>query len=157
MFPALGVHRLLTQKRLAFCELSEKLIVKVVAVSQYYDGRTVQRLLQKMGIENHRQRLAAALGMPEYAAFAVRFGGVSRGFHGFSDGEILMISREYLELFQALAGKADEILDNIKQTLPFKDTFKEGVELCVLRIFIIAVLCFPLHETVFAGGDRSGF
>ena len=111
MLTAPGVHRLLTQKRLTFCELPEKLIVKVIAVSQHNDGRAVQCLLQKMGIEYHRQRLAAALGMPENAAFSVRLGGVSRGFHGFSDGKILMISREYLELLQAFAGKADEILD----------------------------------------------
>ena len=58
---------------------------------------------------------------------------------------------------QALIGKTNEVLDNVKQTLPFKDALKEGIELCVLRVFVISVLRFPLHEAVFPGSNRSSF
>ena len=36
-------------------------------------------------------------------------------------------------------------------------TLKESIKLCILRVFIVAVLCFPLHKAVFTGGDRTRF
>ena len=157
MLPALGVHRLLTQEILALGKLSEKLIVKVVSVGQHNDGRAIQCLLQTVCIEHHRQRFTAALSMPKHTAFAVRFRGVLCGLHSLIDSEILVVAREYLELLQSLVGEADKVLDNVQQSLPLKNTLEEGIELCVLRIFVIAVLRFPLHKAVFAGGNRSSF
>lgn len=54
-------------------------------------------------------------------------------------------------------GKADEVFDNVKQTGFVENTLNKSVELGKLGIFITAVFGFPLHETVFPGGDRSGF
>ena len=32
-----------------------------------------------------------------------------------------------------------------------------SVKLCVLRIFIVTIFCFPFHKAIFAGCDRPGF
>ncbi|MPN19816.1 hypothetical protein SDC9_167188 [bioreactor metagenome] len=50
---ALSVHRVLAQKVLALCELSEKLIVQVVSIGQHNDGWAIQGFLEQMGIEHH--------------------------------------------------------------------------------------------------------
>ena len=142
MLPAFGVHRFLPQKVFTFCKLSEELIVQIVAVSKNYDGRTIQSLLQKVGIKHHRQRFSAALCMPEHTAFSICLCSVLCGNDGFIHSEILVITCEDLKLFQALIGKTNEVLDNVKQTLPFKDALKEGIELCVLRVFVISVFVF---------------
>ena len=68
-----------------------------------------------------------------------------------------MISGKNFYLFQTLIGKTDKVLYYVKQTLFLKDALKEGIKLCVLGVFVAAVLCFPLHKAVLAGGDRSGF
>ena len=134
MFPALGVHRLLTQEVLTLGELAEKLIVKVIAVGQHNDGWAVQSLLQKMCIKDHRQRLSAALGMPEHAAFTVRFRGVLCRFHSFVDSKILVVTGEYLELLQSLVGEADEVFDNVSRRSRSKMPSKK-VSNCAYCVF----------------------
>lgn len=82
--------------------------------------------------------------MPKHTAFAVRFRGVLCGLHGLIDSEILVVAREYLELLQSLVGEADKVLDNVQQSLPLKNTLEEGVELCVLRVFIVSRPLFSI-------------
>jgi hypothetical protein len=67
-----------------------------------------------------------------------------------------VVSGEDLELLQPLVGEADEVLDDVKQSLLLEHALEERVELRVLRVLVAPVLRFPLHEPVFAGGDRSG-
>ena len=74
MISALGVNKLLTQKLTAFRKLRIELIVEVVSIGQYNDGRRQQRRLEQMRVKHHRQRLSAALCVPEHAALSVRFG-----------------------------------------------------------------------------------
>ena len=86
----------LPQELRALGKLHIKLVVKVDSVRHHYNGRAVQDLLQQMRIKNHRQRLAAALRMPEHTAFTVRSGRHDGFIDSLSHGEILMISRHYL-------------------------------------------------------------
>ena len=108
-----------------------------------------------MGIEHHRQRLARTLRMPEHTAFTVGNSCLFCGFDSLTNGKILMIACEYLVALQALIGEQDKVFQNIEQTVFCEDTLKERVKLGKLRIFVAAVLCFPLHIAIFAGSDRA--
>ena len=108
-----------------------------------------------MGIEHHGQRFSATLRMPKYTTFAVGKGGVLCGFDCFSNCKILMISSQNLKGIGTAYIKADKILDDVQQAFFLENAFKEGVKLSSLGIFIAAVLGFPLHETLFTGGNGS--
>ena len=97
MYAALRVHRFLPQKIPALYELTVELIVKIIAIRDNNNGRTIERRLQQMRIEHHRQRLPAALCMPEHAALPVGLCRLLRRPDRLVDGEILMIAREYLD------------------------------------------------------------
>ena len=84
-----------------------------------------------MSIEHHRQRLSAALGVPKHC--------------------------KYLKRVDTLVRKANKVFDYIKQSCLLEHTLKESIKLCILRVFIVAVFCFPLHKAVFTGGDRTRF
>ena len=58
---AFCLYRGLAQECGALGELRIQLIIKVYAVSHNNDCRAIQRFLQQMGIEHHRQRFATAL------------------------------------------------------------------------------------------------
>ena len=72
VIPTLSVLRRLAQEIFATRKLTVKLIIQVVSVRYYHNCRTLQRLLQVVGIEDHRKGLTAALGMPEDAALSIR-------------------------------------------------------------------------------------
>ena len=108
-----------------------------------------------MGIEDHGQRLAAALRMPEYAALTVGDSGMFGGFHSLFHREILVIARQNLEGVGSVHIEADKVLENIQKPLLFKDALKEGVKLGGLGVLVAAVLGFPFHEAVLAGGDGA--
>ena len=91
MAAAFSLLRGLTQEIGAFGELPEKLIIQIVTVGQHDDGWGIQCSLEQMGIENHRQRLAASLSMPEHATFSVRDGGGSGRSDSLPHGEILVV------------------------------------------------------------------
>ena len=97
MLSAGCMDRVLTQELAALGKLSVELVVKVVSIGQNYDGGAVQSFLEKVGIEDHRQRLAAALSMPEDAAFTVCFGAFLGGRNCFPNSKVLMVSCEDLE------------------------------------------------------------
>ena len=154
---ALSVHRVLAQKVLALCKLSEKLIVQIVSVGQHNNRWTVQGFLKQMGIEHHRQRLAAALRMPKHTTLTIGDGSSFGGLDCLSYGEILMITSQYFEGVHTFVGKADEVLYQVKQTFLLEHPLKEGIELCVLRVLVASIDRFPFHEAIFARGDRTGF
>ena len=150
MLTAFSVHRLLSQKVLALCKLTVKLVVKVVSICQHNNGGTVESLLQQMSVEHHRQRFSAALCMPEHTALTVGHSSVFGGFDCLSNRKILMVSCKNFERVYSLIREADKVLNNIKQSFFLEHSLKESVKLSILRILIIAVFGFPLHKTVFA-------
>ena len=83
----------LAQEIPAAGKLPVKLVVQVVPVCDDDNGRAFQGGLQRMGVKYHRQRLPAALGMPEHAAFAVCNRCFPGGLHRFFDRKILMVAR----------------------------------------------------------------
>ena len=157
IFSALSVHWVLAQEIFTLCKLPEQLIVQVVSVSQHNDSRTVQCFLKQMGIEYHRQGLAAALCMPEHATFTIGNGSSLGRLNCFSYGKILMIASQNLKGIHALVREADKILYQVKQTLFLEHTLKESIKLSVLRIFIAAIDGFPFHEAIFTRSNRTGF
>ena len=66
-----------------------------------------------------------------------------------------MIARQYFHLGQAIIGKTNEVLQNIQQPLPLKDSLKESIELSILGIFVVTVGSLPLHEAVFPRGNGA--
>ena len=77
------------------------------------------------------------------------------GFDGFFHGKILVIGCQNLKSIGAVHVEADKVLENIQEALLLEDSFKEGIELSGLCILVTAVLCFPGHEAVLAGGDGA--
>ena len=61
-----------------------------------------------------------------------------------------MISCQNFCLLCSFIREANKILYYIQQPLFLKYTFKKGIKLRMLCIFIIAIFRFPLHETIFA-------
>ena len=110
-----------------------------------------------MRIKHHRQRFSAALRVPEHTALAVRFGGNFGFFDCFPHCEILMISRQNLELLLPIAREQDKVFQDVQQPLFLEYSLIEGVKLRVGGVLIIALLRFPLHETVKPGSNRTCF
>ena len=74
MVAAVGLHRLLAQQLFGGGEGVEELVVEVVAVGDDDDGGIVEGQHDFAGVEDHRERFAAALGVPDDACFAVAEG-----------------------------------------------------------------------------------
>ena len=81
MLSAGSLDGFLTEESLALGELGVKLVIQVVAVSDDHDGGLVQDSLNQMGVEHHRERLAAALGVPEDANLTVAVGSLDGAVH----------------------------------------------------------------------------
>ena len=109
-----------------------------------------------MSIEHHRQRLSAALRVPEHTTFAICDGCLLSGSNRLLDGKILMVGGKHFECLLAVHIEADKVFQNVEETVLLKQSLKEGVKGCVLCVLVAAVRCFPLHEAVFTGGDGSG-
>ena len=128
VFATFGVLRCLPEKVLAAGELPVKLVIQIVAVGDDNDGRAFQCFLQIMSIEDHRQRLSAALCMPENAALAISYGCVFCRLNRLFDCEILMIPGEYLESILSIHIKADEVFHDVKEAGLLKQPYKECVK-----------------------------
>ena len=113
ILPALSLLGRLAQEVFAPGELPVKLVVQVVAVGDDHNRGALQRLLQVVGIKDHGQGLAAALGVPEHAALAVSLDGVSGGFDGLLHREILVVCRQHLEGVLPVYIEADEVFQNV--------------------------------------------
>ena len=95
--------------------------------------------------------------MPEHTAFTVCNGSVLCGFNSFSYRKILMVAGKNFECIDTLIRETNKVLYNIEQSFFLEHTLKESVKLSILCVFIVAVFGFPLHKTVFTGGDRTRF
>ena len=145
------------QEVLALGKLAVKLVVQIVSVRDYHNCGAFHLLLQQVGIKDHGQGFARALGMPEHAAAAVPAGagGLDRGGHRLSDRKILMIAGKDLVAGHALVAETDEVLQNVQKACLLKHALEEGIELGMGFVFIGAVLGFPLHESIFSGGNGA--
>ena len=155
MLPAGGLLGRLAQEVPAAAELPIELVIQVVSVGDDHHCGALQGLLEQMGVKDHGQGLSAALGVPEHAALAVGLGGVLGGGNGLAHGEILVIPRQDFKGLFPVQVKADEVFQDVQKPLFLKDTLKKGVKLGRLGVLIAAVLGFPRHEAVLAGGDGA--
>ena len=156
MLLAGGLDRRLAEEGRALGELGVELVVQINPVRHDNNCRTVQGVLQQVGIEDHGQGFSTALGVPEHTAFAVCHGGVLCLLNGLSDSEILVIACEDLDGLLAVPGEKDEVLYDVQQPRSLEHALVEGIKLRVGGVFIAAVLGFPFHEPVQTGSDRAG-
>ena len=142
---ALGLLWRLTQEVLAAAELSEELVVEVLAVGDH-DERTFGEVLDEevgkehhaeVGKEHHAQRLARALRMPEDANLAIACHGLLGALQGLAYGIILVIGGEDLADVSFVAVEADEVAQYIQQPLFREYTLEERRIIDVLRVLIL--------------------
>ena len=93
--------------------------------------------------------------MPENAAATIGLGGIDSGNDGFTDSIELVIPGKNFRIFAIIAGEANEVPQNVKETLFFQHTFKKHIKIGKGSTFGFAVNGFPLHKTIFAGGNRA--
>ena len=152
------MDRSLAQEILTPCELQEQLIIQVVPVRYHNQGGIVQRTLQELCKENHGQRLAASLRMPEHTAAsvpAVRACLLYR-FHRLPDRKILVIGRKDLRVIAVVPGKQDEVVKDVEEALLRKHPLEKRGEIGKLRIRVVAVSRLPFHEALEACGNGAG-
>ena len=93
--------------------------------------------------------------MPENAAATIGLGGINSGNNRFADSIELVITSEDFRIIAIVAGKANEVPQNVKETLFFQHSFKKHIKVSKGCAFGFAVNGFPLHKTIFAGGNRA--
>ena len=156
MGAARRLHGHLPQKVAALRKLTVQLPVEVVAVGQHDNRRRGHRPLQPLGKEDHRQRLAASLRVPEYPAAAVRLGGAERRFDGLAHGVELVVGAQYLDVLPVLLRAADEAAEQLDEAALLEHPAEEDVEIGVARVLQLAVHGLPLHESVLTRRDGPG-
>ena len=155
MLAAFGLHRTLPQEVAALLELREKLVVEVVAVGDHDNGRTLNRLMEKMGVKHHRERFARSLRVPEYARLLRALGdGLARRFNGLANGVVLVIAGKDLVRARAGLDKTDKVLENVEEPRRLKDALEEHAKLRKALHLALSVRGLPFHEAVFAAGNR---
>ncbi len=183
VLPALGLDGLLAEQLVAAGKRAEELVVQVVAVGEHDNSWVFHRRVedQLAGVEDHGERFAGALGMPDHADTAVAggsarlmagevpAGAVAEGVAGCrgagaesfldsdADGVELVIAGHFLE--QHAAGvflEDNEVVDKIEKTPFFKHTAKQDIQLWHRgRRNGLALDGAPWHETLFVGGDGA--
>ena len=156
MSAALGLDRFLTQKVFASGELSIELPVQIVAVGQHDNGRRRHRLLQQLREEDHRKGLAAALRMPENAAFAIRPCSFHRRQYRLAHGVELVIGSQYLRTLLPVLRETQEIAYQLHQPHLVEHPPKQYVEPGTAPILHRTVDRFPRHKAVFSRRNRAG-
>ena len=126
VFTALGVLWFLTKEVLAAAELTEELVVEVLAVGYYHDGYFGQPLHQLVGVEHHGEALARTLRVPEHADFSVAFHCGTGALQGFAHGVVLVVGGKNLGVFALVLVEADEVLQNVEQSLLLEHAEEEG-------------------------------
>ena len=144
-----GAHKLAILR-----EGGEQLLVEVLAVGHNHDGHLRQMLYQQMREEHHRQRLAAALRMPEDTNLPVAGHSLFGPFQGFVHCKVLVIACHHLHLV-FLVAVADEVAYNVYQVFLLEDASEERFVVGQRRRFIFPVLRFPFHISLLVGGDGS--
>ena len=95
--------------------------------------------------------------MPEHTTLAIRFSGNFGFFDGFSHCKILVIPRQNLELLLSIAREQNKVFQDVQQPLFLEHSLVESIKLRIGGVLVIAILCFPLHETVKPGSNRTCF
>ena len=113
VFAAFGLYGHLAQEILTLGKLSIELVVQIVAVCNYHDGRLGEFTLQQVSVEHHGKRFSAALRMPEHSNLTIILYGDFRTLNGFLYCKILMISSKNFCGSCFVFREADKVLDNI--------------------------------------------
>ncbi len=148
-----GLHGRLAEELEAALELAEELVVEVVAVGQDHQRRVLHRRVADHpgGVEQHREALAAALGVPDHARATVarlatmRVGrgahaaGAHRLVHRGVDRVELVVARD--DLVDGAAVRVlledDEVLEQVEEALRREHAAQQHLQLqgglrCVL-------------------------
>ena len=92
-----------------------------------------------MGEKYHRERLARTLRVPEYANLAV----AGHRLHGSIDRlpyrEILVVGGKNLDRLACAVVEANEVLDDVKQTIFSQHTIDHGFPSSQARLRIVAI------------------
>ena len=126
VFTALGVLWFLTKEVLAAAELTEELVVEVLAVGYHHDGYFGQSLHQLVGVEHHGEALARTLRVPEHTDFSVSFHCGTGALQGFAHGVVLVVGGKNLGVFALVLVEADEVLQDVEQSLLLEHAEEEG-------------------------------
>ena len=81
---------------------------------------------QLVGVEHHGEALARTLRVPEHADFSVAFHCGTGALQGFAHGVVLMIGGKNLGVFALVLVEADEVLQNVEQSLLLEHAEEEG-------------------------------
>ena len=95
--------------------------------------------------------------MPEHTTLAIRFSGNLGLFDSFSHCKILVVPSQNFNRLLPITGKQNKVFQDVQQPLFLEHSLIEGVKLRIGGVFVIAILCFPLHETVKPGSNRTCF
>ena len=79
-----------------------------------------------MGVEHHGEALARTLRVPEHADFSVAFHGGTGALQGFAHGVVLVVGGKNLGVFALVLVEADEVLQNVEQSLLLEHAEEEG-------------------------------
>ena len=144
-----GAHKLAILR-----ECRKQLLVEVFAVCHNHYGHLRQMLYKQMREEHHRQRLAAALRMPEHTNLSVTLHCLFRSFQSLVHCKVLVISSHHLHLV-SLVAVADKVTDDVYQMFLLEYPPEERFVVSQRRRFIFSVLRLPFHISLLVGGDGS--
>ena len=88
--------------------------------------------------------------MPENAAATIGLGGINSGNNRFADSIKLVVPGKDLRIIAIVAGEANEVPQNVKETLFFQHPLKKHIKIGKGSAFCFTVNGFPLHKTIFA-------
>ena len=93
--------------------------------------------------------------MPEHTDFSVTINGFLGALHSFSNSKVLMVCREDLHRCIRAVVKANEIPNDIEQSLFRKHAVDHRFPSCSLSVRVIPVCRLPCNEAILIGGYRS--
>ena len=167
-----GLHRGLAEDVGAALELAEELVVEIVAIGEHHQGGVLQCRMahDARGIEEHREALATALGVPHHAGAAVaRSAALAAGCRAEPAGTHGFLHRRIHGMELVIAGddlvqgarirvflEDDEVLQQIEEALRREHPPDERLQLqgggrCVG----LAIDAAPQLEPLLVGGDRA--
>ena len=136
-------------------ELGVQLVIKIIAIGEDNNGGLIKDGLDQVGIEHHRERLSAALCVPEDANLTVAVGGLDGAVNSLLDGKILVVASENLCGTRFVHAKAGKVLDEIQEPVTLEHPHEEGVVVDEVLGLLHAILSLPSHETVFLAGNGA--
>jgi len=161
---ALGLDRALAQQALGHREGAEELVVEIVAVGEHDDRRVLHARVEDQlpRVEDHRQALAGALGVPDDtdASIATLARGARRLFDRAPDRVELMVGGHLLLHLRAgrpaLVLESDEALDEVEEARLVEDAAHQHLErLGVLGRIVLSLDGAPEGVARCVRGDRA--